>query len=475
MAHRSITFQITLLFAAASTAVLLLLGFLIGASVEAHFEEQDMDVLNGKLQLVRKVLGDARGAADLDAVPAQLDDILYGHDGLALMVVAPDGALLYASVGAAFPSAMLEAPAAATPLPAPAPRPRTWTTADGQPLRGIVAPAATGIPQAPPARVALALDTSHHAHFMESFRTTLWSVVVVAALLTGFLGWAAARRGLAPLRAIRQGAAGVTAQRLDFRLETAAVPAELAELAETLNAMLTRLQDSFRRLSDFSSDLAHELRTPLSNLLTQTQVTLSKARTADEYRDILASNSEELERLARTVADMLFLAKSDNALIVPHREPVDLADEVEKLFEFYEALAEDKGIALACRGNARVAGDRLMLRRALNNLLSNAVRHTPPGGRIQVEIAVDRALDGASPATARIAVENTGATIPAEHLPRLFDRFYRADLSRHRFGEGAGLGLAITRSILRAHGGDAQVFSQNGVTRFELSLPDAPA
>ncbi|MBA3997960.1 MAG: two-component sensor histidine kinase [Candidatus Accumulibacter sp.] len=467
MARRSITFQITLLFAAASTAVLLLLGFLIGASVEAHFEEQDMDVLNGKLQLVRKVLGDARGAADLDAVPAQLDDILYGHDGLALMVVAPDGALLYASVGAAFPSAMLEAPA-----PAALPRPRVWTSASGQPLRGIVAPAATGIPQAPPARVALALDTSHHAHFMESFRTTLWSVVVVAALLTGFLGWAAARRGLAPLRAIRQGAAGVTAQRLDYRLPTAAVPAELAELAETLNAMLNRLQDSFRRLSDFSSDLAHELRTPLSNLLTQTQVTLSKARTADEYRDILASNSEELERLARMVADMLFLAKSDNALIVPHREPIDLADEVAKLFAFYEALAEEQGIALACRGAARVAGDRLMLRRALNNLLSNAVRHTPRGGRITV-VLTDA---GATPdAAARIAVENTGATIPAEHLPRLFDRFYRADLSRHSFGEGAGLGLAITRSILRAHGGDAQVFSQDGVTRFELSIPDAPA
>lgn len=467
MARRSITFQITLLFAAASTAVLLLLGFLIGASVEAHFEEQDMDVLNGKLQLVRKVLGDARGAADLDAVPVQLDDILYGHDGLGLMVVAPDGALLYASVGAAFPSAMLEAPAPTTP-----PHPRVWTSASGQPLRGIVAPAATGIPQAPPARVALALDTSHHAHFMESFRTTLWSVVVVAALLTGFLGWAAARRGLAPLRAIRQGAAGVTAQRLDYRLPTAAVPAELAELAETLNAMLNRLQDSFRRLSDFSSDLAHELRTPLSNLLTQTQVTLSKARTADEYRDILASNSEELERLARMVADMLFLAKSDNALIVPHREPIDLADEVEKLFAFYEALAEEQGIALACRGAARVAGDRLMLRRALNNLLSNAVRHTPRGGRITV-VLTDA---GATPdAAARIAVENTGATIPAEHLPRLFDRFYRADLSRHSFGEGAGLGLAITRSILRAHGGDAQVFSQDGVTRFELSIPDAPA
>ena len=166
------------------------------------------------------------------------------------------------------------------------------------------------------------------------------------------------------------------------RIPSDAVPVELVSLVETLNAMLTRLETSFAQLSDFSSDIAHELRTPVSNLLTQTQVTLSKARSPDEYRDILASNAEEFERLSRMISDMLFLAKSDNQLIVPHPEAVNLVDEVKGVFEFYEALAEEKSIALHCIGAGIVSGDRLMLRRAISNLLSNALRYTPEGKSI---------------------------------------------------------------------------------------------
>jgi two-component system heavy metal sensor histidine kinase CusS len=286
-----------------------------------------------------------------------------------------------------------------------------------------------------------------------------------AALLTGFLGWVAARRGLAPLREISRSAAGITASRLDQRLAVASIPVELAEVAQTLNEMLARLEESFRRLSDFSSDLAHELRTPVSNLLTQTQVTLSRTRTLDEYQDVLASNAEEFERLSRTIADMLFLAKSDNELIVPHRERVDLAAEIASISEFYEALVEEKGISLTCSGSGVVHGDRLMLRRAIGNLLSNAVRHTPGKGRVTVQVNdVDNGWSV-------VSVENTGETIAPEHLTRLFDRFYRVDPSRHRFSEGAGLGLAITRSIAHAHGGEVRVRSESGTTVFEIRLP----
>jgi len=287
--------------------------------------------------------------------------------------------------------------------------------------------------------------------------------VTIAAALTGLLGWIAVRRGLAPLQTIRQGAAGVTANRLDYRLKADAVPLELAELAETLNAMLARLEESFRRLTDFSSDLAHELRTPVSNLMTQTQVALSKARSADEYRDVLASNTEEYERLSRMIADMLFLAQADNGLIVLRRESIDLAAEVNTLFEFFDALAEEKALHLSLTGNGHVSGDRLMLRRALANLLSNAIRHTPLNGDIGVRIAV------ADDATT-LSIANTGEGIPPEHLTRIFDRFYRADPSRHRDGEGAGLGLAITRSIIRAHGGEIDVYSGPQGVRFEIRL-----
>lgn len=459
----SITFRLTLLFASASTAVLLLLGYLIGGSVDQHFEVQDMEVLAGKLQLTRHAVEKVRSRADLDALPQQLDDSLIGHQGLAVTVVAPDGRLVYATRGTEFPPALLDKQGEVDPE-----RPIAWVTREKKPFRGISSLVTTGIAGAPPAVVAVATDISLHEHFMKSFRTTLWPVVILAALATGFLGWISARRGLAPLQAIKREAADITAHRLHTRIPVDSVPAELVDLVETLNEMLFRLETSFNQLSDFSSDIAHELRTPVSNLLTQTQVTLSKARSCDEYRDVLASNVEEFERLSRMISDMLFLAKSDNHLIVPHREQLDLVDEVNGLFEFYEALAAEKSLVLTCSGSGVVSGDRLMLRRAISNLLSNAMRYTPVNGWVDITI------DSTSQSGVKLSVENAGTAIPAEHLPRLFDRFYRVDSSRQRFTEGVGLGLAITRSIMRAHGGDAVVRSDRASTVFELTFPKQP-
>ena len=456
--HRSITFRLTLLFATVSTAVLLLLGLIVDRLVERHFEELDLEVLDGKLAFVEHILADARSRRDLTLLPERLEDALIGHHGLNIAVFTPDGKTVSTTGTPSFPAALLD------PRTAERRGPLIWSD-DGRSYRGIAAGARTGIAETPTLVVALSTDIAHHEHFMRSFHVALWTVVGAAALLTGLLGWFAARSGLEPLRRMRSAAAGITADRLHERLEAASIPPELAEVAETLNDMLARLEESFRRLSDFSSDLAHELRTPVSNLLTQTQVMLSKARTAEEYREVLASNAEEFERLSRMIADMLFLAKSDNHLIVPHRERVDLIEEVRGLFEFYEALADEKGVRLNCSGNGVVSGDRLMLRRAINNLLSNAIRHTPAGGRIDV------GARDLNPSLVALTVANTGDDITAEHLPRLFDRFYRVAPSRQRSGEGAGLGLAITRSIARAHGGDALVSSAGGITSFELRLP----
>jgi two-component system heavy metal sensor histidine kinase CusS len=458
LGQRSITLRLTLLFAAVSTSVLLLLGLVVGTLVERHFEELDMELLDGKLELIGHALANIQSSDQFASLAPQLATALIGHHGLAVSILAPDGQPVFEVGDAEFPLALL-AEAMARPAV-----PMLWNNTIGQRFRGLAIAAPTGIGGAKSAVVAVATDIAHHEHFMHSFRSALWTVVGLAALLSGLLGWLAARRGLAPLQEMRQKAAAITANRLDQRLVVDAIPVELAEVAASLNEMLARLQTSFRRLSDFSSDLAHELRTPVSNLLTQTQVSLSRSRTVAEYQDVLASNAEEFERLSRMIADMLFLAKADNELIVPHRETVDLGQEVDGLLEFYEALAEEKGIGITRQGSAQVAGDRLMLRRAISNLLSNALRHTPHGGRIAVRI--ENAEN-----QVRLLIENSGESIPAEHLPRLFDRFYRVDPSRHRQADGAGLGLAITRSILRAHGGDALVRSNDGLTTFELSLP----
>lgn len=202
----------------------------------------------------------------------------------------------------------------------------------------------------------------------------------IGLLLVMGLGWLAVQRGLRPVTKMAEVAQGISAQRLQERLEVDVVPQELRPLARSFNAMLDRLADSLTRLSDFSSDLAHELRTPINTLMTQTQVSLSRPRTADEYREILYSNLEEYERMARMTSDMLFLAKADHGLVVPSREPIDLRSEVEALIEFYDALAAEKAIQLRTSGDARICGDRLMIRRAIGNLLSNAIRHSSVGG-----------------------------------------------------------------------------------------------
>jgi len=263
----------------------------------------------------------------------------------------------------------------------------------------------------------------------------------------------------------------VTAQKLDQRMPVEAVPVEFADLAESLNTMLGRLQSDFRRLQDFSSDLAHELRTPINNLLTQTQVSLAQRRDAAAYQDILASNAEEFQRLARMVSDMLFLAKTEHGIELPHREAISLDREVLALFDFYDAVADEKHIRLVITGQAQITGDRLMVRRAISNLLSNALRHSPADAEVLVVIE-ERTGE------ATLCITNSGLTIPPEVLPRLFDRFFRVDKSRsHPESDGTGLGLSITQAIMAAHGGSVSVSSSKGNTSFCLSFqhvqPDA--
>ena len=300
---------------------------------------------------------------------------------------------------------------------------------------------------------------------MQGLIRVLVGYVALATLVAGVLGWWAAKNGLAPLRAMRSRAMAITAQRLDERMPTQEFPVEMADLAATLNEMLRRLKEEFDRLSEFSSDLAHELRTPINNLMTQTQVTLSQARSSDQYRDILASNAEEYQRLARMVADMLFLAKADHGLILPSTEKIAVHDETRALYDFYEALAEEKQVQLELVGQAEVWGDRLMLRRALSNLLSNAIRYTPAGERVVIDV-----MGNAQGTTVKVL--NAGPPIDEQMIPRLFDRFFRADKSRKQLdSDGAGLGLSITQAIVHAHGGSMSVSSINGMTCFSMHFP----
>lgn len=262
-----------------------------------------------------------------------------------------------------------------------------------------------------------------------------------------------------------QSARRITASRLNERLDPKDVPQELQGLVTSFNNLLGRLEDSFRRLSEFSADLAHDLRTPLTSLLGRSQAALLQKRNADEYRDAIEANVETAQRMSALVSDMLLLARADHAQGALAYERVDLREEVERLIEFFGIACEERGIGLAAHGRAKAFVDRGLLRRALSNLLSNAVRHSPDRGRVDVVL-------GREEHAVTVSVIDRGAGVSAQHASRIFDRFYRADPSRTRISGGTGLGLAITQSIMRMHGGDVSLKSEPGKpTAFTLTFP----
>jgi two-component system heavy metal sensor histidine kinase CusS len=230
-------------------------------------------------------------------------------------------------------------------------------------------------------------------------------------------------------------------------------PRELQPLAVAFDDMLARLEVSFTRLSQFSADLAHELRTPIANILGEAQVALTRDRTADEYREVIESTIAECERLSGIVDNLLFVARVDAARESIERKEFDGRAAVEKIAAFYRTIAEDRHIAINCTGEGEIYGDPVLFSRAVSNLVDNALRFTAEGGTVQISIRVKATHS-------EVTVSDNGCGIAPEHLPRVFDRFYRVDSSRS--SSGAGLGLALVKSIVDLHGGTARIQSEIG-------------
>jgi len=322
----------------------------------------------------------------------------------------------------------------------------------------------------PPVRLIVGVDTAPFDHTLRTFLLALTLVGAVAVALVTGLGWWIARIGLRPLRRLSAQARALRPKTLSQRLQVEQLPVELEDLTGAFNGALGRLEEAYRQLEGFNADVAHELRTPLANMIGGTQVALSRQRSAAEFQEVLQSNLEELERLRSIVNDMLFLARADQGEAATGLTAADVAREVEMTIEFFEPLLDETGTRVAIEGElrARATMNVALFRRALSNLLQNAIEHSVAGAHLVVTIS-QRA------GAIWIAVTNPGATIAATHLPRLFDRFYRVDVSRHDAGEvhGHGLGLAIVKAVATMHGGATLATSDAGVTTIAFSIPGA--
>ena len=439
--------------------------------------------LTGKMTLVRHAVSEEPGAALISSDSHGLRDLLMGHDELHLAIMRPGETIPAALFGALARDSVARLPAAITDTVTDTVI-TAWTLAPQRRLLSATGEGRTHNGE----RVLIYLTATRDADdaLLRAMSGALMLWMPAALLLIALSAWFGVRTGLRSLRAFRDVVDSVTASDLTRRVAVEQLPKELQQPAAAFNTMLERLGEGVTRLSQFSADLAHELRTPLANLLGKTQMILSQARSADEYRSALESTIEEFERMSRIASDMLFLAQADHAQVAARHTAVALGDEAALVCEYLALAAEEKNINVVLTGQGNVDGDREMIQRAITNLLSNAIRHTPRGGRIDMRIEAagngtvfagngtvladnSSALAGGSIV---LSVSNTGAGIAPEHLDRIFERFYRIDTGRAREHGGTGLGLAIVQSIMRLHGGAVRVSSAAaGPTVFALVFP----
>lgn len=315
--------------------------------------------------------------------------------------------------------------------------------------------------------IQVALDRGYTEEFLTIYRRNLWVVLGLALFGCALGGHWIARRGVWPLQKITATARRIRSTTLDERIAAVGLPAELADMAGTFNEMLDRLEESFKQLSRFCADIAHELRTPVNNLRGEAEVALGRPRSPEEYREVLGSSLEECGRLSRLIDNLLFLARTENPQTQVEREAAPLGRELETVREFYEAAAAERGVTLTAGGpgDAVAEVNRPLFQQALGNLVANALAHTQPGGRITIAATRE---DGC----VRVEVADSGCGISEAHLPHLCDRFYRVDASRTSSAGGIGLGLAIVKSIAELHGGTVDIASEVGRgTRVALVLP----
>ncbi|MHB1862085.1 MAG: heavy metal sensor histidine kinase [Gemmatimonadaceae bacterium] len=448
------TRRLTALYAATAFGLLALAATVVYVGLAHTLRTEDTRFILAKGRELETIARRFPGRLDMLRDEITFESAMPSLQGYAARILGPSGATEAETRG-------MTATLPSTRFPPPGGPPLEGRAGDGRTYRLFTQALSPGPAQA----AQIAVDVTRDDDVLDVQLALLALVVLVGTAVAGGAGYAIALRGLRPIDRISRMATGVSAERLDQRLGVNPWPSELAGLAAAFDRMLDRLQESFGRLSRFSADLAHELRTPLTNLRSTAEVTLRGARTPEQYRETLESALEEYERLTDMVDRLLFLARAEAGAAALDLESIDLAAEVAATCEYFTPVADEAGVTLERTGSAQVRADRSLVRRALTNVLTNALAHTPAGGRVTISTGVEHGR-------AIVRVRDTGSGIPAEALPHVFERFYRVDDRPGDRRPGSGLGLPLVRSIMHLHGGTADIESApDAGTTVTLSLP----
>jgi two-component system heavy metal sensor histidine kinase CusS len=453
---RSIASRLIWLYTIAATVVLSCgMGILYWIVVK-HIYEEDNVFLRDKLAALRE---DLYEAATPQALNEELTRSRSGEQTYWIRVYGPTGRVIAATPNMdetlpekAFPSAV--SPGSTTP------KAIEYRNASG---RFFLLIAVTEVVNGQPCAVQIAQDCSDDKRFAQQMGVLLLAVVACGAVASGAIAVGVTKRELRPLQQMAQAVERIDAKQLHERVPTLGWPRELQPLASAFNKMVARLESSFTRLSQFSADLAHEFRTPIGNMRGEAEVVLNKARMPNDYRAVIESSVEEYDRLSGLIDNLLFLARSETPDAPVECSLFNAGAAVARIADFFETALEEQGIKISCLGECEVYAEPILFRRAVSNLVSNAVRVTAPGGIVFISMVTGESVS-------KIAVKDSGHGIASEHLSRVFDRFYRVDASRN--SKGNGLGLALVRSIMQIHKGEASIVSEVGRgTTVTLTFP----
>jgi two-component system heavy metal sensor histidine kinase CusS len=464
MRSRSLVVRITVLFALIVCVVVSMVGGSLYHATSLTLSTRADYQLIGRVEHFRSLLHDLYTIQEIEARPRLFETML--GDRQDVIIFRRQGVPPFINVN---PENMPLPPLVPVPVQRAVGLDSLYegTRSDGVRMRWVAAQAQVG-DSGEVVEIIAAHVMTQEARVLSTYLVRVWINVAIAVLVTALLAWWVSSRGLTPLRKMADKAAEITPNTLSARLDVENTPTELQSLAISFNAMLDRLSTGYERLLQFSADLAHEVRTPIGVLIGQTQVTLAHTRSESEYKSVLESNLEELERLGRIAQNILFLAQADHERQEIERATLNTREQLETIATYFEGLADERNLRFDVQAEGEMFVNEIMSRRAISNVVVNAVRYAEPGTTIR--------LTGSEDAQgARIVIGNQGERVSPEELARLFDRFYRGDAARSEFTESSGLGLAIVQAIMRLHSGSASAScSADGWIELTLRFASKP-